>query len=209
MPTFEEHIKNIFPKVNITALEALKTKYPNLGHKYLNYSFELPYKLTFATKYLYLEFLQPKDILDIGTGPGWFPMIAKHFNHKITCCDVSSVCDDLKMFEDVLHIFGLKKDFTFSVEPQKKIPSEIGKYDIITALGMALHHGWKLKDWYFFLDDLIDNHCKSNTNCTIYFQVNRNQAWEILEADRSYQTRIEIKTWEMFESHMLRITLIK
>jgi len=209
MPTFEEHQRNILSKVDTKKLENLKIKYPGIEHKYLKYSFEIPYKLTFATKYLSLEFLPKKDILDIGTGPGWFPMIAKHFGHNVTCCDVPNICVDVKMWEDVLHILGLKKDFVFPVEPMIKIPSEIGKYDIISCLGMALHHGWNIKNWYFFLDDLIDNHLKSGIDTAIFFQVNRNPAWEALEQDNVYKTRKEIVKWEMFESHILRAYIRK
>jgi hypothetical protein len=176
--------------------------------KYLNYSFELPYKMAWALKYLNLHMIEPKTILDIATGPGWFPLIATHFNHNVQCSDMPSpLSEAVQMFEEILHCLKLKKDFSFYINPSQKIPEEVGRYDIITALGMAFHHGWNLKNWFFFLDDIIHNHLKKGVITTIFFQANRNTAWEILEKDDKYQKRPYIKKWEMFENHMLKISV--
>ena len=205
MATFQEHCKNVLSKVDISKLEKLKQKYSKNDLKYLNYSFEIPYKMTWATRYLMLEFQQKKDILDLGCGPGWFPFIAKHFGHNVKCCDIPNEAGESAiLFEEILHALDLKKDYPFYIKPQEKIPSKIGRFDIITGLGMAFHHGWHINDWYFFLDDIIYNHLKPNTDCCIYFQVNRNAAWIELEQDVIYKKKPEIKKWEMFESHMLR-----
>ena len=113
----------------------------------------------------------------------------------------------LEMYEDILHVLKLKKNYSFRIKAQQKIPSEIGRYDIITCLGAMFHHKWTINDWYFFLDDLIKNHCKYNSECCIFFQVNRNSAWEILEKDNIYSSKKEIKEWKFFENHILRIKI--
>jgi len=209
MATFDELCNTVISKINITELTKLKQKYAACDTKYLNYKFEVPYKMTWATKYLSLDVKPKLDILDLGCGPGWFDFIAKHFGHSVTCCDVpNSAGKGAELFEDILHTLTLKKDYAFYITPQQKIPSEIGRFDLITGLGMAFHHGWHINDWYFFLDDIIQNHLKPNTTCHIYFQVNRNPAWVELENDLIYKRRPGIKKWEMFESHMLRATIL-
>ena len=54
--------------------------------KYLNYIFEIPYKMTWATKYLSLEFIPRKDILDLG----WEEIISSK-NNIIVYEDIANV----------------------------------------------------------------------------------------------------------------------
>ena len=210
MLTFKELEKKIKETINLKKLNEIKNKYLDQELKYFNIDFEIPFKLRFATQYLYLEFPPKKDILDIGTGFGYLPFIAKYFDHNIILTDVSSSRSKWhQMAEEVLHCYRLKKDFSFSVESKKKIPSEIGRFDMITSLGTVFHHSWKLDDWYFFLDDLIDNHLKKNIDTVIYFQVNINRSWDEFKVCDYYKKRPEIKKWEIFENHMLRMIVHK
>jgi hypothetical protein len=80
---------------------------------------------------------------------------------------------------------------------------------MITSVGTAFHHGWKLNDWYFFLDDLIENHLKRTEDSVIYFQVNTNKSWIDFSTDNYYKNKKDIKKWEIFENHMLRIIVCK
>lgn len=208
MKSFEDHCRDVIQKINIPALNELREKYSDCEMKYLNFPFEVPYKMTWALSYLMLHNQPEKQILDLGCGPGWFPFIAKHFNHTVHCHDLPSETSRSHMFyEDLLKTLGLKRDFAFAIKPQEKLSHGIGRYNVITALGMAFHHGWKIQDWYFFLDDITQNHFIKNGHGVLFIQANANSAWDSLLADNAYKNKPNIVKWEFFEKHMLRAVI--
>lgn len=104
----------------------------------------------------------PKDILDIGTGTGYFPVICEHYGHSVMAIDR----DGNQVFNDVTKWLNVNRT-TWEIEPFERIPSMRKRFDLVTAfmVNFDRHKGreyapWGIAEWRFFLADLAENHLK-------------------------------------------------
>jgi hypothetical protein len=118
----------------------------------------------------------PLSILDVGTGAGHFPFIAKYFGHSLVTTDIpdGSPEGNLKngkvrerrsgetFYGDMLNFFELPR-VEFRVEPFVNFPALEQKFDLLTSLNPSFYKYtdekelWGLKEWDFFIDDLREN----------------------------------------------------
>jgi len=107
----------------------------------------------------------PRRILDIGTGPGYFPYVCRTLGHDCIGLDqpdrsrprvYKKLCAWLGT-EVVLH----------RIRPFEPLPPFTKKFDLVTAFRapffnvMAEERSFTLAEWAFFLDDLRDNVLRS------------------------------------------------
>jgi len=98
-------------------------------------------------------------VLDIGSGGGHFLAVAMSHGHHVTALDLPD-CD---IYSDLLKLFGVPR-VAGGVYLGQALPSQIGRYDIITinAQNFDIHVGserrWDVRDWLEFLEYLTANH---------------------------------------------------
>lgn len=128
---------------------------------------------------LNLQDSNPLDILDIGTGAGFFPFICKLYGHKAESCD-----DALpgSIYLEGYNLLNLEP-ITCIVEKNTSIGGVFkNKFDIITSfrsqLGTTIvveggdsEYVWSTEDWKFFFKDCSKHLLKSNDSF-IDFQCN-------------------------------------
>ncbi|OYY33688.1 MAG: hypothetical protein B7Y57_29085 [Rhodospirillales bacterium 35-66-84] len=117
---------------------------------------------------------QPKDILDIGAGPGHFGAICNGLGHRTLAIDV-----EFQLYEDLCEALGVERQVC-PVYRQEKLSSFGKKFDIVTAIWICFDligkddrgHRiyWSIKDWRFLVDDLFAHHIKDDGE--IYFVLN-------------------------------------
>lgn len=117
---------------------------------------------------------QPKDILDIGAGPGHFGAICNGLGHRTLGIDV-----EFQLYEDLCEALGVERQVC-PVYRQEKLSSFDRKFDIVTAIWICFDligkddrgHRiyWSIKDWRFLVDDLFAHHIKDEGE--IYFVLN-------------------------------------
>ena len=113
----------------------------------------------------------PKEILDLGCGPGFFLFIAKQFGHSGIGVDVGhhEVCNEL------LDLFGVERK-VWRIQAFELLPDFGRKFDLITAFSTAFHRSadesvaWGTDEWNFFLDDLFERQLKSGGR--VFFDIN-------------------------------------
>lgn len=99
-----------------------------------------------------------KDVLDIGTGFGYFSYICMFFNNRVKATDLPGI----QLFDEVTNFLGVDK-VHHRIEPFQPLPDFGVKFDIINAARVAflmksnLIDRWGPEEWDFFLEDVVAN----------------------------------------------------
>lgn len=117
-------------------------------------------KLIAATK-IELDKSEPLEILDIGTGCGHFPMIARFFGHNVLGVDMplkpSTPGESTHFYNEICDIYGVRKQ-DLKIEPFT--PFEFDqKFDLVTAFMAAFNmmpnrQPYTIEAWQFFFKNL-------------------------------------------------------
>jgi|TARA_B110000196_G_C20958020_1_gene572582 SAM-dependent methyltransferase len=138
--------------------------------KYLNYKFWSKESLLRAFKLDLHSSVNKKNILDIGTGAGYFPFICKELGHEGFCIDVPG--NDLyDQITDSLSLVKYKR-LIKSFEPLSLKTDE--RFDLITAYMICFNNHkqkdlWGSEQWRFFISDLQSNYLKENGKIVLNF----------------------------------------
>jgi len=98
---------------------------------------------------------EPKRILDLGCGGGFFLFISKNLGHSVLGLDIEHVA----LFTELLELFGVPR-VVWRISAFEPLPNLGQKFDWITAFStnFYLHHPskerWGAAEWDFFLGDL-------------------------------------------------------
>ena len=109
---------------------------------------------------LKLDRAEPKQILDLGCGAGFFLFLAKQLGHSSMGLDVG----DYPLSNELIALFGIDR-LTWRIRAFEPLPDFGRQFDLITAFSAAFNRngdetrGWTVDEWEFFLNDL-DRHLK-------------------------------------------------
>ena len=121
-------------------------------------------KLSVATK-LGLHTDLPQRVLDIGTGPGHFPAVARYFGHDVTATERSGVIGATgfygSFYRALCDIYGVAR-VPLDVRAFEKLVGLDGRFDLMTAMLVAFDvdeekEPWSIAAWDHFLDDISQN----------------------------------------------------
>lgn len=172
-------LRPLMAQVDQARLQLLRERHLTAAEEYVSYR-------RHYVKYLDVErFLQlniaraqdlnlhrspPKDILDIGSGGGFFLFIAQQLGHAGLGLDT----EEIPLFGDLFALFGLERKIAV-VRAFEPLPDFGRKFDLITAYSTAFHGSvgqtwrWGVGEWEFFLGDL-ERHLKRGGR--IFFGLN-------------------------------------
>ena len=119
---------------------------------------------------LELDFGRRREILDIGSGAGYFLYICKWLGHKPVGLDV----DEVPMYPEMTRMLGLER-VVWRVEAFVPLPELGRKFDVIAAFMICFNNHnredlWDVAEWNFFLDD-VARHLKPGGR--IWLELNR------------------------------------
>jgi len=155
--------EHLLHSLDMTEFKKLLKFKDDTGHpqykKYFNAAYWLRQNVQRAL-YLGLNRKQPIDILDIGSGFGYFPYVAKFYGHRVIGIDLPG--DTL--FNKAAEFLGIERR-DYKIEPKTAIKSFGTKFDLITAFQVCFNGHiegeiWGEDQWDFFLNDLFENHMK-------------------------------------------------
>jgi hypothetical protein len=112
-----------------------------------------------------------KNILDIGTGNGYFPYVCKFYGHTVRTIDVPHN----PIFNALIEYLEIpRKDY--AVKAYESIPAFDIKFDVVTGFhtyfnGHRTQNVWGPNEWDFFLTDLKNNLC--NIGAEAFFILNK------------------------------------
>lgn len=115
---------------------------------------------------------KPLNILDLGTGPGYFPYICSIYGHKSAALDL----DEVPMYNDLCSFFRIDRNIG-RIEKFQPLPDFGRKFDLITALAIKFNRHnepdqWGVAEWKFMLDDLKKNQLSENGRIFMHFNAN-------------------------------------
>lgn len=112
-----------------------------------------------------LDRRQPTEILDIGTGPAHFPVVAEFYGHHVIGTDLpyrtTGRLERGHLYDALSAIFGVQR-VPLKVEQFVSLPAFDRRFGLVTAFLAAFNidknrEPWTIDAWNFFLADLRDN----------------------------------------------------
>lgn len=132
--------------------------------KYINPVTWFESKLTQALR-LELNTRAPADILDLGTGPGHFPVVAQFYGHRVLGTDLpyraTGQLERGHLYDAMADIYQFRR-IPLKIEQFVPLPQMERKFDLVTAFMAAFNvdaerRPWTIEAWKFFLNDLQAN----------------------------------------------------
>jgi SAM-dependent methyltransferase len=146
------------------------------------YSKYLDLRKWFSAKLTYVYMLgldrgRPLKILDLGTGPGYFPYLCALQGHSVEAVDL----DIVPMYNDLCRFLKVKRT-TWRINPFEALPNLGSKFDLVTAFMIKFNQHdlpgqWGAKEWQFLLDDLQKNQLKANGRIFLDFNTCSDGTW--------------------------------
>jgi len=137
---------------------------------------------------LELDYGRRRDILDIGSGAGYFLHICKWLGHRPVGLDI----DEVPMYPEMARMLGLER-VVCRVKAFVPLPDLGRKFDLITAFMICFNNHnqpglWSVPEWDFFLDDLA-RHLKSRGR--VWLELNRQKDGSFMTPELSefFQSR--------------------
>lgn len=149
-----------------------KYKLENPGESYQKYlDFDLwIYECMLRFYRLNLHNLSHKiNILDLGTGAGYFPYICRFYGHNVESIDIL----DNEMYNKIINAFGLRRYGQYIKYNSSLVT--LNRYDFITAFMICFNEHkktnlWHIIEWETFLANIKINNL--STNGQIYLSFN-------------------------------------
>jgi len=107
----------------------------------------------------------PMKILDIGTGPGHFPVVARFYGHDVTGTDLPKRSQGVEetghLYDALCDIYKVKR-ISHMIKAGERIGTKLaGPYDMVTAFLAAFNMDgktpWTAEQWRFFLKTLKED----------------------------------------------------
>lgn len=106
----------------------------------------------------------PMKIIDLGTGPGHFPVVARFYGHDVIGTDLphrwSDVAKNKQLYDALCEVYKVQRR-PLTIQPRVDLPDLGGRFDLVTALMAAFNienrAPWDINTWNFFLSNLRKN----------------------------------------------------
>jgi hypothetical protein len=161
-----------------TRFASIKDRYldvdPDPGSsKYLDMDRWIP-KFIHLANQLNLVKGKPCHILDLGTGPAYFPLVCKYYKHEVRALDLPNN----PMYNELIKLFKIKR-MAHRINAFEPIPAFDIKFDLITAFAICFNNHatdkvWGAKEWEFFISEIKANHANPTARLFLEFNMEPN-----------------------------------
>jgi SAM-dependent methyltransferase len=100
---------------------------------------------------------QPKRILDLGCGPGYFLAVCRSLGHEVLGVDLA----DQPLYNELVEFLELPR-IVHRVTPRSPLPPLEGEFDIVSAFGVVFNFepgptggSWSAEEWADVLDTFL------------------------------------------------------
>jgi hypothetical protein len=158
---FFEYLLSEVDAEEYRGVQARYVQKPNGMTKYLDPITWFESKLRVARR-LALHSEAPLRILDIGAGPGHFPVVGRFYGHDVIGTDLPEIleCRDRRgqFYAALCNVYRVKR-VSHMIRPCEPLGDLGGRYDMVTAFLAAFNitedkKPWSVHHWQFFLDSL-------------------------------------------------------
>jgi SAM-dependent methyltransferase len=144
-------------RIDNERLRDIQARYAGAREKFAKYA-DVEHWLTrhlLRIRQLGLDRSQPKAILDLGCGGGFFLFLAKQFGHSVHGLDI----DEFPLFAELVDLLGVPRT-AWRIEAFVPLPPLGQTFDWVTGFSTHFNRdrnherGWTAAEWNSFLDDL-------------------------------------------------------
>jgi len=177
--------------------------------KYLDPIVWFESKLALAVR-LGLDKAGPKRILDLGTGPGHFPVVAAYFGHDVTGTDLpnrtTGVVEAGHLYGALCDVFKVSR-IAHKITPTDDLKALKGPYDLVTSILTAFNvdakkRPWTTEAWQDFFGRLRENVLAPNGSLfmslsdnkltpAVWARLKRNATWAVDQNKAIYFETLE------------------
>lgn len=140
--------------------------------KYLRYVWHIS-RATHLARRLGLHRGPPRRILDLGTGPGYFPFVCARMGHEVVALDV----DWVPLYNDLTATLGVRR-VVHEIRAHQPLPDLGGPFDLITAFLICFNGHkslrtplWGAEEWSWLVDQLAP--LAAPEGCRLFLNFNR------------------------------------
>jgi hypothetical protein len=113
------------------------------------------------------------NVLDLGSGFGWFSLLCKLLGHTPYCIDAHPPIS-AEFYHESIELFGLKRQL-HTILPFQPLPDMPMKFDVVVALQVCFnlykkHYDWGVGEWAYLIYDLEKRCC--NKDFVFYIEFN-------------------------------------
>jgi SAM-dependent methyltransferase len=151
--------EKVLEQIDQAGLKQIQTKYAMAGErthwpKYLDAPRWIQLNIRRAQDLRLKLRPRPLRILDLGSGAGYFLLVAKYLGHSGIGLDIA----DPAMYGEMLELFRIQR-VIWEINAYQRLPDLGEKFDLVTAFSICFNGHkrsdlWGPKEWEFFLDDL-------------------------------------------------------
>lgn len=134
----------------------------------------------------------PMRILDFGTGPGHFPMVARYYGHEVVGTDLPLRSSGMEkhghLYDALCELYKVQR-ISHRIYPMKPLKGLDAPYDMVTAFLAAFNmdenkQPWNKEYWEYFLTDVADNVCRGDGKVLMSLANNKltPEVWEYLKS---------------------------
>lgn len=142
------------------------------------------------------------DVLDIGTGVGYFPVVCKYYGHRAVAIDR----DGNQVFMDATRWLGVDRR-SWEVHRFEPLPDLGQRFDLITAFMVNFDRvevesdfvPWAAPEWAYFLSDLARNHLKPHGSIAMVLNDHTRRCHDVLRYFAIKGARVE-DNWVRFDA---------
>jgi SAM-dependent methyltransferase len=152
-------VSEVLQAVDTNRLEKIRKKYAVPGEethwpKYLDAPRWTRLNIRRAQDLRLANLKRPLNILDLGSGAGYFLLVARYLGHTGTGLDLA----DPPMFGELFELFGFSR-VIWEIKPFEPLPDFPQQFDLVTAFSVCFNGHktpqlWTSREWEFFLGDL-------------------------------------------------------
>src|SRR5579864_3535760 len=159
------------------------------------------------SRWLKLHERSPIRILDLGTGPGHFAVVARFFGHSVVGTDLphrSRGVETTGHFYDALCELYRVERVSHTIRGLEPLGDVHGRYDLVTAFLAAFNvhedkQPWNVATWEFFLSDLAESVLRPNGS--LFMRLTHDKLNE-----ESWSYLVSLAQWHEDQSKQVYIT---
>jgi SAM-dependent methyltransferase len=180
--------------------EAVLAEIGEYSFKFLDVKTFLPMTIRRAWR-LGLHKPPPLDVLDLGTGVGYFPVVCRHYGHRAVAIDL----DINPVFRDATKWLGVDRR-VWEIRRFEPLPSLGKRFDLVTAFMVNFdrvreqgNEPWGPDEWGFFLSDVARNQLKQSGRLALLLNSHTERLPGVIEYFKGKAASIDLP-WVVFTS---------
>jgi len=176
-------VERILKTIDLEQFKVYQKRYKDDDPPPTGYSKYLDIRTWMAAKLIYVYLLnlhkaRPMRILDMGTGPGYFPYVCSFYGHKVVAIDL----DTIPMYNELCQFLHVDRR-VWRINRFENLPDFGVKFDLVTAFMIKFDQHdspdqWGADEWSFMLEDLKRNHLTENGRILLNFNSRHDGTWE-------------------------------